>query len=69
MDERGRLRPLLECYDTAISELYVLDDRALIDLIVRLERRRKGVVAALTRLGASEATASVAGLAVPAPSP
>jgi hypothetical protein len=38
--ERQRLLALLEVYDTAIEELYVQGDRALIDLILRLERRR-----------------------------
>ena len=40
MTERQRLLALLECYDEAIEELYVLGDRGLLDLILRLERRR-----------------------------
>lgn len=51
MDERKRLLALLECYDNAISELYLLGDRGLIDLILRLERRKRGAVARLTELG------------------
>ena len=40
MTERERLLALLEVYDTATEELYVQGDRALVDLILRLERRR-----------------------------
>jgi hypothetical protein len=40
MKERQRLLALLEIYDTATEELYVQGDRALVDLILRLERRR-----------------------------
>jgi hypothetical protein len=40
MRQRQRLLALLEVYDTAIEELYVQGDRALVDLILRLERRR-----------------------------
>ena len=35
--ERERLGSLLECYDRALSELYAWDDKALSDLIIRLE--------------------------------
>jgi hypothetical protein len=35
--ERERLGSLLECYDSALSELYAWDDKALSDLIIRLE--------------------------------
>jgi len=38
MSERQRLLALLEVYDTAIEELYVLGDRGFVDLILRLER-------------------------------
>ncbi len=48
MHERQRLLALLEVYDTAIEELYVLEDRGFIDLILRLERRRQD---AARRLG------------------
>lgn len=37
---RRQLLALLEIYDEAIQELYVLGDRGLVDLILRLERRR-----------------------------
>jgi hypothetical protein len=40
MTTRQRLLALLEIYDTAIEELYVLGDRGLVALILRLERRR-----------------------------
>ena len=40
MTERQRLLALLEIYDTATEELYVQGDRVLVDLILRLERRR-----------------------------
>jgi hypothetical protein len=49
MRERQRLLALLEVYDTAIEELYVQGDRALVDLILRLERRR---IQAAEQLGA-----------------
>jgi hypothetical protein len=49
--ERQRLLALLEVYDTAIEELYVQGDRALVDLILRLERRR---IQAAEQLGALE---------------
>ena len=48
MHERQRLLALLEVYDTAIEELYVLEDRGFMDLILRLERRRQD---AARRLG------------------
>lgn len=41
MSVRQRLLALLEVYDTAIEELYVLGDRGFVDLILRLERRRR----------------------------
>jgi hypothetical protein len=41
MFDRQRLLALLEVYDEAINELYVLGDRGLMDLILRLERRRR----------------------------
>jgi hypothetical protein len=41
MGERQRLLALLEVYDTAIEELYVLGDSGFMDLILRLERRRR----------------------------
>ena len=41
MLSRQQLEALLEVYDTAIGELYVLKDRVFVDLIVRLERRRR----------------------------
>ena len=47
MNERQRLLALLEVYDTAIEELYVLRDRGYIDLILRLERRRRDAAARL----------------------
>ena len=37
MGERERLGSLLECYDTALRELYAWDDRRVADLIIRLE--------------------------------
>jgi hypothetical protein len=48
MTERQRLLALLEVYDTATEELYVFGDRAVVDLILRLERRR---IEAARRLG------------------
>jgi hypothetical protein len=50
MHERQRLLALLEIYDTAIEELYVLGDRRLVDLILRLERRRRDAAARLDAL-------------------
>jgi hypothetical protein len=47
MSERQRLLALLEVYDTAIEELYVLGDRGFVDLILRLERRRRDAAARL----------------------
>ena|SRR5438552_7572733 len=41
MSVRQRLLALLEVYDTAIEELYVLGDPGFVDLILRLERRRR----------------------------
>ena len=37
MSERERLGSLLECYRTALAELYALEDAAVADLIIRLE--------------------------------
>jgi hypothetical protein len=50
MNTRQRLQALLEIYDTAIEELYVLGDRGLVDLILRLERRRQEAAATLKEL-------------------
>ena len=50
MDERQRLLALLEVYDEAIQELYVLGDRCYVDLILRLERRHRDAAAQLARL-------------------
>jgi len=47
MDTRQRFSALLEVYDTAIKELYVLGDRGFLDLILRLERRRREAAAQL----------------------
>jgi len=56
MDERQRLLALLEVYDTAIEELYVLGDRGFMDLILRLERRRREAAAKLSdRAGPGDA--------------
>jgi len=63
VDERRRLLALLEVYDTAIEELYVLRDRRFIDLILRLERRRRDVAARLANPG------EVSGQAMPEPAP
>ena len=54
MHTRRRLLALLEVYDTAIEELYVLGDRGFLDLILRLERRRREAAARLARLGETE---------------
>jgi hypothetical protein len=35
--ERERLGSLLQSYDNALSELYAWDDKAVSDLIIRLE--------------------------------
>jgi hypothetical protein len=54
MSYRRRLLALLEVYDTAIEELYVLGDSAFMDLILRLEKRRIEAaeqLAALSALG------------------
>jgi hypothetical protein len=54
MSYRRRLLALLEVYDTAIEELYVLGDSAFMDLILRLEKRRIAAaeqLAALSALG------------------
>ena len=50
MDERQRLLALLECYDTAIEELYVLGEPGGVDLILRLERRWQQAARQLTGL-------------------
>jgi hypothetical protein len=52
MGERQRLLALLEVYDHAIEELYVLGDRDLLDFILRLERRRQEAGQRLARLQA-----------------
>jgi hypothetical protein len=57
MDERERLG-LLECYDGAISELYLLNDRPLVDLIVRLERRWREAETELAGLDAVKSSAA-----------
>jgi hypothetical protein len=51
-EERQRLLALLEVYDHAIEELYVLGDRDLLDFILRLERRRQEAGQRLARLQA-----------------
>jgi hypothetical protein len=56
MNTRQRLQALLEIYDTAIEELYVLGDRGLVDLILRLERRRQEAAATLKELAPDPAT-------------
>jgi hypothetical protein len=56
MDERRRLLALLEVYDTAIEELYVLGDRGLVDLILRLERRSGDAARRLSALEDQEET-------------
>jgi hypothetical protein len=53
MEERRRLLALLEVYDHAIEELYVGGDRAVVDLILRLERRRQDAVLRLAELQTS----------------
>ena len=50
MVERQRLLALLEMYDEAIEELYVLGDRRLVDLSLRFERRLRGVAERLTEI-------------------
>jgi hypothetical protein len=50
MDERLRLLSLMEIYDSAIEELYVLGDRALVDFTLRLERRLREAAEQLARL-------------------
>jgi hypothetical protein len=71
MPDRQRLLALLEVYDEAINELYVLGDRGLMDLILRLERRHREAeqhlqaleqAAARNVLANSQAEASTAGL-------
>jgi hypothetical protein len=67
--ERQRLLALLEIYDTAIEELYVLGDRALVDLILRLERRRiraAGQLGELDRLAEQNVWQAPAPQAAPA---
>jgi hypothetical protein len=56
MLDRRRLLALLEVYDEAIGELYVLEDRGLMDLILRLERRRQNVEQRLDALEHAAAT-------------
>src|SRR3954454_6875294 len=53
MNEHQRLLALLEVYDTAIEELYVLGDSGFMDLILRLERRRQDTAARLSDGAAS----------------
>jgi hypothetical protein len=55
MAYRQRLLALLEVYDTAIEELYVLGDRGLVDLILRLERRRIEAALQLAELNSKTA--------------
>ena len=50
MPERQRLESLIEVYDTAIGELYVLEDPVLVDLILRLERRRRDASERLSQI-------------------
>jgi hypothetical protein len=50
MNSRQRLLALLEVYDEAIEELYVLGDRRYVDLILRLERRYRDASAWLKEL-------------------
>ncbi|MFL5968281.1 MAG: hypothetical protein ACJ74L_01690 [Gaiellaceae bacterium] len=50
MDQRQPLLALLEVYDTAIEELYVLGDSGFMDLILRLERRRRDAAARLAEM-------------------
>jgi hypothetical protein len=61
MLDRRRLLALLEVYDEAIGELYVLGDRGLMDLILRLERRRRNAEQRLDALEHAAAT-KVSGL-------
>ena len=63
MNEREWLLALLDCYDAAIRELYVMDDHALLGLILRLERRRKQAEAHLNALNAIPEIAPVAAVA------
>ena len=35
--ERERLGSLLQCYETALTELYAWNDKSVSDLIIRLE--------------------------------
>jgi hypothetical protein len=58
MGERKRLLALLEVYDTAISELYVLGDRGYVDLILRLERRLADAAARLAEIGSEDVKVS-----------
>jgi len=59
MRERQRFLALLDIYDEAIQELYVLGDRCLVELILRLERRRRAAEAQLAALeGAIAASVS-----------
>jgi hypothetical protein len=62
MGERQRLLALLECYDNAISELYILGDRRLLDLILRLERRRRDASSRLADPETDRAESSTAPL-------
>ncbi len=59
MTERQRLLALLEVYDTATEELYVFGDRAVVDLILRLERRRIEAARRLAELDGRPAPAVV----------
>ena len=55
MTTRQRLLALLEIYDTAIEELYVLGDRGLVALILRLERRRMEAASRLAQIALDKA--------------
>jgi hypothetical protein len=50
MSQRQRFLALLEVYDEAIQELYVLGDSRFLDLILRLERRHRETAARLGEL-------------------
>jgi hypothetical protein len=56
MNERQRLLALLDVYDEAIQELYVLGDPQFVDLILRLERRHRDAATRLEQLDRFVAT-------------
>ena len=56
MNENQRLLALLDVYDEAIEELYVLGDRRFVDLILRLERRRRRIDQRLEELNPVQTT-------------